>query len=928
VNIVNVRDITLRLNMEKELERSELRYRTVVEDQTDLIERLLPDGTYVFVNGTYRRYFGDIENDGGNIFNHMRPEEQEQLKRSMAFLTPANKIRIDEGPVITQYGETRWVQWAYRGIFDDKGGLVEVQCVGRDITEIRKAQQALMESEQKYRELVESSNAIIFKMDADGRVLSFNEYAEKFFGFSRDEIIGRSVYETIVPRVESTGRDLGNLVNDIFAHEREFANNLNENVKKDGGRAWIQWTNKPIRDSGGKLACILCVGTDVTRQKSMQEELNRNEARFRAAFDKAAIGMLSASLEGEIMQANDAFCRMLGYPEEEMIGKNILDFTYPDDIPFTRKVLSDLVSGKSDVMHYEKRYLRKDKEILWGSLSVSSVRDADDKPVYELAQIQDITKRKEAEDALQLQTKILKAMNEILEETVSSESEEHLCMKCLEVVCDLTGSQLGFMDEIIGDSHAKNMAATKAAWDECQTPPDSARKFLSTLSAMVEKDIVISKKSLMVNDFENSPYRFSTPDGYPPIRSFLGIPVTMSEKIIAVIAMANKDNGDYTEKDIQVAEMLSVPIAEAINRFRIKEALSEQRALQESEERFRGIAERSFDAIITADNDGKITYASPSIGSVLGVRPEEITGRSLSDLGFIPITETPEQAIARLHRGESTIGDLIKIKKNGISEAFIEINASPIFRRGEVVGSQAVLRDVTERQRLQAMKDQFISAITHELRTPLLSIVGYLEYIKSGKDGPVPDDINSHLEIIKRNSLRLKSLTDDLLDLSRIDAGRLELNLETLDFREVLDQCVAEAGQILSPKAHAIRVKAPDGLLQIKGDRMRLAQIMMNLLSNSIKYSPEGGDITVNVSLEDRILMVSITDIGIGIRNEDLKRVFERFATIQKSVYAKGTGLGLSVTKELVEAHGGRIWAESEGEGKGSTFTFVLPLDR
>jgi len=132
----------------------------------------------------------------------------------------------------------------------------------------------------------------------------------------------------------------------------------------------------------------------------------------------------------------------------------------------------------------------------------------------------------------------------------------------------------------------------------------------------------------------------------------------------------------------------------------------------------------------------------------------------------------------------------------------------------------------------------------------------------------------------------------------------------------------------LSEKPHAIHVLVPDEPILIQCDKIRLTQIIMNLFSNAIKYSPEGGQIAIKASIAEGSLRVEVSDEGIGIRKGDLTKVFERFATIQKPIYAKGTGLGLSVTKELVESHGGKIWAESAGEGKGSTFTFVMPIGK
>ena len=1212
-NIVNVRDITGRMKIEAELRRSELLYRNVVEDQADLISRFLPDGKIVFANGAYCECFGNDEVEDGNIFDHAPSEESDQIKRHLASLTPENPTSMNENHAITRHGDTRLVQWIDRGIFGEGGELVEIQSVGRDITELRQTEQALRESERKYRELVENANSIIIKCDANGKLLTFNEYAEYFFGFSRDEVIGKSVYETITPKTESSGRDLGNLVNDIFYNEKVFSSNINENVKKNGERVWIQWTNKPIKDNDGNLTAILSVGTDVTERKHIEQKLRQSkndwertfdsvpdliaildtehrivrvnksmaqqlqisaesaaglfcyecahgakfppafcphvktlqdgeehiaevhepllggdfvvsstplknedgqligsvhvarditdrkkieraltesEAKFRAAFIQASVGMSMLSTEGAYINVNDALCKMLGYSREELIGRSPIDITHPDDVELTRRNIRATINSQSALQHYEKRFVRKDGQILWTLIDNSAVTDEKGNVLYLLGQIQDITARKEAEEMLQLQTRVLKSMNRILEETVSTEDREQLGRKALDIICDLTGSQLGFLDELDDDLNITSTSLNEAGWNECRMPQGHAKGMLNAAPlTRIEKIMLESRKPIIENDFQSSKYRHGAPDGHPFVKSFLGFPVMFKNNIVAFIGLANKKDGKYTEKDWQLAEMLSISIAEAINRFRIKTALSEQKALQKSEERFRGIAERSFDAILTTDLEGKITYCSPAVNKILGFSPEELLNKSPLDLNTFANKEQFSQVLSAMKSGDSTDFFAFQTAKKDGTPVHIEANAYPILKDDKIVGYQAILRDIsarvkaqkdlekseekyrelfeispvgildvdlqdvfspiikkgqmdliklkefiedpegyskffrsvkikdanhaalklfevdgveqltfsfsdfladanvhpaqtstvkslkdkyleilkgreveieavtskgkkirlslrisifalgdkkprtilslndtTERYELMKMKDQFISSITHELRTPLLSVVGYLDYIMSGEDGAVPPVIAEHLEIVKRNSLRLKNLTDDLLDLSRIDAGKFKLNLETVDFKEVLNQCVAEAAKILSQKPHTIHASVPDAPISIHCDKVRLAQIIMNLLSNAIKYSPKGGKIDLNISVDNGVLKAATTDEGIGIRREDLQRVFDRFATIQKPIYAKGTGLGLSVTKELVEAHGGRIWADSAGEGKGSTFTFILPL--
>jgi signal transduction histidine kinase len=243
----------------------------------------------------------------------------------------------------------------------------------------------------------------------------------------------------------------------------------------------------------------------------------------------------------------------------------------------------------------------------------------------------------------------------------------------------------------------------------------------------------------------------------------------------------------------------------------------------------------------------------------------------------------------------------------------------------ETHGIHAIVRGITEHKRLETMKDRFISAFTHELRTPLVSIKGYVDYILK-KEPILPEGIKSKIEIVRRNTDRLLALTEDLLDFEGIEAGRLELKIQTFGLRELLRQCIEEIQPLLEEKNQVIHFEFPPSDLTIKGDRMRLSGALINLLNNATKFTPEAGEITVRAEEgEDDTITVQVVDTGIGLDEKDFQRVFEPFAVIEKPTYFSGTGLGLSLAKRIVEAHNGRIWVSSPGRGRGATFAFTLP---
>ena len=227
---------------------------------------------------------------------------------------------------------------------------------------------------------------------------------------------------------------------------------------------------------------------------------------------------------------------------------------------------------------------------------------------------------------------------------------------------------------------------------------------------------------------------------------------------------------------------------------------------------------------------------------------------------------------------------------------------------------------------LDKVRSHFLSTITHELRTPLTSIKGYVDLVRSGMIVDIPKEADELLEVVDRNSNRLMNLTDDLLDIQRLATGRLQVDLQPLDLQGLLRNVEEEIKPFIDSKNQKLVVEQPETPLLVNGDQIRLSQVLMNILNNASKFTPEDETIKMRAIKDEKVIRITIVDKGIGIKEEDIPRVFEPLAMIEKPIHVKGTGLGLSVSQGIIELHGGSIIAESEGEWKGATFTIILPI--
>jgi two-component system, OmpR family, phosphate regulon sensor histidine kinase PhoR len=262
-------------------------------------------------------------------------------------------------------------------------------------------------------------------------------------------------------------------------------------------------------------------------------------------------------------------------------------------------------------------------------------------------------------------------------------------------------------------------------------------------------------------------------------------------------------------------------------------------------------------------------------------------------------------------------------------ERVLEVHAAPLRLAGDEVGAVMVLHDVTELRRLERVRTEFVANVSHELRTPLTAIHGYLETLLGGALEE-PEHARKFLEIAFRHTERLGRLVSDLTDLSNIELGKVSLRLEATPLDEVVDSVLtmirprADSGEV------ALSVDLPGDLPPVRADRDRLAQILINLVDNGVKYTPVGGRVAVGARRVSPVLVeVGVTDTGVGIPPADLPRVTERFYRVDRARSRElgGTGLGLAIVKHLVLAHGGELAIESQ-PGRGTVVRFSLPVAR
>ncbi len=329
--------------------------------------------------------------------------------------------------------------------------------------------------------------------------------------------------------------------------------------------------------------------------------------------------------------------------------------------------------------------------------------------------------------------------------------------------------------------------------------------------------------------------------------------------------------------------------------------------------------------IYVVNRKGEYIYVNTAVMSALGKSPEEIIGKKGKQVGF----PADYVAIMNTLRNEVfTTGEVRKVECRLMTvegERYFEYLLSPIRDKdGKVILVVKTATDITERKELEERKDEFLGIASHELKTPLTSIKGYTQILQKKFQEKGDKEVLRHITRVDSQLNRLTNLVRDLLDISKIDTGKIRLEKDAFNLKELILEIVEEFEHL--SYSHEIIVKEEESMI-VYADRYRIGQVLINLFSNAIKYSPKSDKIVVTVAQQGDMAVVSVKDFGIGISREVQPKIFERFyqMNLKNGEKFSGLGLGLYISSEIVTRHGGRIWVESE-RGKGSVFSFSLPI--
>lgn len=543
------------------------------------------------------------------------------------------------------------------------------------------------------------------------------------------------------------------------------------------------------------------------------------------------------------------------------------------------------------------------------------------------------------------QQQINKSISQAKSLFIKDANINNVFMSLLQDTLELTNSKFGFIGEVIHSEHETELqlhAVSNISIDnhltafyQIQTDTNSDE----TASKMLAKNIpfattIMHGKPIISNDPSKDIRGGGLPGNHPPLSSFLGVPIFIGTTQVALLGIANKPNG-YDEHLMEFIKPVTESLAqffEAILHNRQQKLYEIQ--LQNNAKHTQAILDEVFDAIITIDQYGIIKSFNHAAEMIFGYRAEEVINISINHLILSSKPEDNKDSNhtnSQSHHLHFAIADGQEhtgVRRNG-KEFPIHLATSKILIEGAPL-IISVVRDMSESKRNEELKNQFISTLSHELRTPLTSISGALSILKNNigdANNTNPEQQQKLINIALHNSTRLQTLINDLLDIDKLIANKMEMNIAPYCIVEIVNKSI-ESNQIYAEKNNVkLQLLNTPPKTLIYGDARRIHQVLSNLLSNAAKFSFADSTVDITINTAGKFARVTITDHGEGIPETFKHKIFQRFTQADSSDTRQkgGSGLGLAISKELIQKMGGNIGFTSK-EGKGSSFYFELPL--
>ena len=858
-----------------------------------------------------------------------------------------------------------------------------------DLTERKEAEEAVRKAQEQYTLAVDGSNDGLWDWNIETNEVYFSPRWKSMVGYEENELMnGFADFEALL-HPDDHDRVLG-VVNDYLTGKIDDYNVEFRFRHKNGSYRWILARGKAMRNSDGAPYRMAGSHTEITERKEAEELIRTNEARLAEALEIARLGNWEYDVENDIFTFNDRFYSVFRTNIQEVGSYQLSSaeyaqrFVHPEDLPIVGVEIEKALTSKDRfyAASLEHRIVFPDATTGYISVNINVERDENGKITRYYGANQDITERKQSEELIAKRAEQLSVLNRVMEVANTSQDKYYILQTATD---EFRSLMQGFSAGVLLlDESGDMLTLVTESYADPSMPKLAGRSMPISVNPATNSSIK-SGKTVLVADAQNDPI-------LEPIRaimkqrniqSVLVTPMFSRNKVIGVFSIDTNDpTRSFDNDDITLIETLAKQLASAIENVQLFDEIQHRAAdlstvatvstttatvldpdellktvVNISKERFGLYHAHIFlnndDELVLTSGAGEVGQKMLESGLTIDINAEKslvaraARGRQaviINDVtkeeGFLPnplLPNTQSEMAVPMLVGESVLGvfDIQSDKINAFTEEAADIyttlasQVAVALQNARLYQEQASV--VTQLRELDRLKSSFLANMSHELRTPLNSILGFADVMLEGLDGPLTNTMDNDLRLIQKNGQHLLHLINDVLDMAKIESGRMSLHADTFNVNNLLEEVTSITSSLASDKNIALYIEPEsDREVEIYADSTRIRQVMINLVNNSIKFT-EKGSVALNVSrMDDARVLITVKDNGLGIPTDQLETIFLEFTQVDTTTTRKvgGTGLGLPISRRLVEMHGGRLWAESSGiDGEGSTFFVELPLE-
>lgn len=920
-------NITNRMKAEQKIKESEIKYRNILENIKEGYYEVDLKGNFTFLNESFCEMGGYSKEELlGKSYQNMSDEFNR--KKVLNFYNQVYKTEVGQRNFQFEFfhknGQKIVVNSSGYLKYDAKGAKSGFFGMVQNFTEKIVLEEKLKRSEERYELISENAYDLISILNQNLQFEYANEQPwQRTLGYTYKEIIGKSVLAIIHPddkkiaiKTMVEGLDTGKGV-------------LEVRIKHKNNRwIWIEVKGNTFKDKDGKIKGII-IGRDITERKEADKRIKESEEKYHTIFNASPNLVYLTDLKGNILDANQAFLEKTKISLNDAKNKQVLDFFAGENLEDLKAKINELRAGKiiKDLETTAKNTLGEIYEYEINAVPLKK----DGKINRAISFARDITARKQAEQNLIMSEKKYRHLFESSPFSIWIVNLKGVIIDCNSTMNILLSEYK--RDDLIG----KNFI-------EFLTLFDRPEYFIPLLKSKLESFI----KNERVKPLEFKMTRADKVEKWINIRASkikLG-----NETLIQVLIQNITEKKEAALKLQKSEEELKI-----LNRELEKIIFERTKELRESERKYRHLFENSPFSIALLNTNGKIIDINSTTSKLFGFKKDDLIGKNYLKLSNIFPSETKPglRTLQELDRKRDPTNIVMKpsaiqIFNKDNKMIWVESELSTIEIGGELM-IQAIIQDINDKKiaeeklkeserilrqqnielkELDRLKTDFISIAAHDLKTPLISVGGYIDLILL-REKDLKDDIKEDLNRVLSNVARLENYINRLLDVMKIDAGKIEIIKKVENIYDIIRDCLSELEYQINQKKIAINLNVSEDL-ELIVDRFRIAQVFSNILSNAVKFSPNDSIINIKVLEENQNFLFKIKDHGKGLTLKEIEKLFGKFVTIGQatesySAFEKGSGLGLYICKGMIEVHGGKIWVESEGRDKGAEISFTLP---